>query len=1224
MMGKRGVRTNFGMLQFAIFFVISFVIILLNANLILAESSGQYISSSSFPILTLQFDEAIDLSTVQATVQCKTSTGLCYQSYNTMLPFASVGPEMITVSSANADNSAVRYGIQVPLLSDDYIFKTVVKDLLDNEASIELDLKVQAEFMDINLLEPANGWSSTDSFDLVIETQYPATCWYNPNQFVFQMPSPPPTYEFDETTGTTIHRVVGLGPNLDSSFTIQSPREFYIVCKTVDDNKLHLGNFTVAWDNTNPVIAYSPESEYLVNDIAQPYIDITAQSRRVGVDPEDAIGCKVTNLTEDGEVVIKDPIPFEDVDLDDPWNFTSRTHRKINFNHLLLDPAKLYEPHDYKFEVACENSAGLLPEPATQIFDVLVHFARHFSIERILPNSYVSDSSVPIKVKTSVTTDSCELIEDGELEGNLMTRNQSDGKSYFAYVAGLSEGEYTYHVQCEATYYLANGSEEITFVVDRTAPTNLQINTDSHSCSLDELKFDISAEDDNGLVEFTYNVSGANVSFAGTKSASGSSDSVSVSKSSLELVNAESYVIKAWAKDVAGNVYGPATMSVQANPSTEPMCDKSSPNIDFEILNESITQVLVNVTCSDSGTGCAQTYSLERLSDLNSSCTFNGVSTDYAYPIIVEYDTTLCVQAYDLAGNSVNKSQIIRMPQEQPNHCENGIKDADEVSLDCGGSCSPCGFGQGCNEDSDCDSGLWCPSSSKKCDWTSCDDGFMNGDESDVDCGGSCPNCAVGLKCSDDSDCEGNFCNPDTFLCQLPTCFDGFLNGFESDVDCGGFECDPCPSGFECLENSDCLTNYCDSDYTCSDSAEPSNPVEPVSSIKLIPLILLVLGILLILGGAGYVYYYRFYVKPNQKQNPIMTEVSSRSSSEAPKDKGLSKEQIAALNRRRTLMKQKFDSRNDANKLKIEKQLSTFEEKTAEIKTKKSMDSQKKASDIFKSIVKMNDSKKTSEKEWVPEHRIQPKLKDMKLDYGLKGDYIHLSKLNDNAVDVMKKDPDFKKKVMVDVFAQLDKIHKDNSNAKLKSKKKSKYYEGVVPIQASQNKSKVVKDSVVKDSKSKSSSEFSSKSKSINDFDKLNELGKVNTRIVKDNDVSDPKKLSNSLLSKAKQNNALFDQLESINSLNSSAKVKPGLEKLDSKIKKQSNEFVNTESMVDLFKKNELSADVFKVILAELLNSKKLNKQDVSGIIFRLLEDELISDSKAHKILADLNLVNDA
>src|SRR5512143_2968008 len=39
-----------------------------------------------------------------------------------------------------------------------------------------------------------------------------------------------------------------------------------------------------------------------------------------------------------------------------------------------------------------------------------------------------------------------------------------------------------------------------------------------------------------------------------------------------------------------------------------------------------------------------------------------------------------------------------------------------------------------------------------------CSDGAQNGDESAVDCGGSCPPCAAGKTCSTGSDCATTFC----------------------------------------------------------------------------------------------------------------------------------------------------------------------------------------------------------------------------------------------------------------------------------------------------------------------------------------------------------------------------------------------------------------------------------------------------------------------------------
>lgn len=42
-----------------------------------------------------------------------------------------------------------------------------------------------------------------------------------------------------------------------------------------------------------------------------------------------------------------------------------------------------------------------------------------------------------------------------------------------------------------------------------------------------------------------------------------------------------------------------------------------------------------------------------------------------------------------------------------------------------------------------------------------CNDGIRNGDESDVDCGGTCGGCDLGFNCLADTDCGSGFCNLD-------------------------------------------------------------------------------------------------------------------------------------------------------------------------------------------------------------------------------------------------------------------------------------------------------------------------------------------------------------------------------------------------------------------------------------------------------------------------------
>ena len=77
-------------------------------------------------------------------------------------------------------------------------------------------------------------------------------------------------------------------------------------------------------------------------------------------------------------------------------------------------------------------------------------------------------------------------------------------------------------------------------------------------------------------------------------------------------------------------------------------------------------------------------------------------------------------------------------------HCHNGIQDGNETSVDCGGSCPPCP--------------------------ATCYDGIKNQNETGIDCGGVCPPCVI------------------------ETCNDGIKNQNETGIDCGGV-CPPCGIG---------------------------------------------------------------------------------------------------------------------------------------------------------------------------------------------------------------------------------------------------------------------------------------------------------------------------------------------------------------------------------------------------------------------------------------------
>ena len=158
--------------------------------------------------------------------------------------------------------------------------------------------------------------------------------------------------------------------------------------------------------------------------------------------------------------------------------------------------------------------------------------------------------------------------------------------------------------------------------------------------------------------------------------------------------------------------------------------------------------------------------------------------------------------------------------------CFNAVADGDESDVDCGGSCADrCGVGQGCAGDEDCetqlcDEGICVPPAS-------CDDGVAGSQETDEDCGGVCgATCPVDGECEDFNDCETLVCDDESGLCAAPTCRDGAPNGSETDVDCGGPDCDPCGDGGGCTTDDDCASSACDEsagvcvDPSCADGVQ--------------------------------------------------------------------------------------------------------------------------------------------------------------------------------------------------------------------------------------------------------------------------------------------------------------------------------------------------------------------------------------------------------------------
>ena len=143
--------------------------------------------------------------------------------------------------------------------------------------------------------------------------------------------------------------------------------------------------------------------------------------------------------------------------------------------------------------------------------------------------------------------------------------------------------------------------------------------------------------------------------------------------------------------------------------------------------------------------------------------------------------------------------------------CTDKTKNGAETDVDCGGTCpDKCKLLQGCKVAPDCMSGLIC--AKNVCAAPSSTDGIKTGSETDIDCGGlEAPPCEPGKDCLVPADCKEKVCDANKCADATPT--DGVKNGNETDIDCGGGAPAPaCIAGKACAPGQglrDCESKVC-------------------------------------------------------------------------------------------------------------------------------------------------------------------------------------------------------------------------------------------------------------------------------------------------------------------------------------------------------------------------------------------------------------------------------
>jgi hypothetical protein len=186
-----------------------------------------------------------------------------------------------------------------------------------------------------------------------------------------------------------------------------------------------------------------------------------------------------------------------------------------------------------------------------------------------------------------------------------------------------------------------------------------------------------------------------------------------------------------------------------------------------------------------------------------------GDAADGAVPPPCGRLTTLCSAGGKCAGAADCVSKICFGGTCQVPAPADGVKNGDETDVDCGGSKAPaCLDGKGCLVKTDCASSVC---TTNVCQVPSPTDMVQNGDETGVDCGGTkAPKCPAGSGCLSNADCNLLKCDTIQKKCLAASHSDGIKNDGETGVDCGGSAPTKCPTGQGCVATSDCDLALCD------------------------------------------------------------------------------------------------------------------------------------------------------------------------------------------------------------------------------------------------------------------------------------------------------------------------------------------------------------------------------------------------------------------------------
>ena len=620
-------------------------------------------TNSPFPAFQLAFDQT------DAPVKILTAE-FDSDQYTVPIPFT---------ADDEPQNTTFTFSSNVYLLNGDYTLQVNAEDKDGNILPYTQDISVNANTMDMWISQPPHQDyqpshnqdiainNKKEAFNISLETEYPAVCKIKRN--LGTLTDIPATYEnfmltsFNEgdqtpTTHHTLHvPIQGMPysypqnsfiPPLEEEFdydNYQTKSAYLVVCRQ------EAGDGTYVYHPKIFYIGYdTQEPDFDIHVTPETITDTAAIRTNLHIDSTqgDLLGCHFDYIenpqpqqTENlGPVMTSFP-------LQNIQEFQKSYNIEFDFQSQLQE-FPLGTPLQYTMNVTCSDLGG---NTKTKTISYTINLTTNFNI--LLARTHYHDKKPLLNFTTSALATCMATFDyEGQSYSEIMDDGTPTNNHEYQIPTELEDGNYEINILCTAE---TQQSKDFTFTVDTIAPEQPVLNSSNYYCG-DGLAITIEKPPLNDTVQYnitiyngtdtTQNPLGAYLT--GYTTTAGTYPL----PTSIEFNTNQTYTIAVTAIDQGGLESSSSITTITKAEEGSIACDITPPSVNIHVNKTDQGSYIINLTCWDGESGCAQTYNYDLQPEgANCSGSLSTQTSMIGSTLTLASTGTFCYYVQDNAGN---------------------------------------------------------------------------------------------------------------------------------------------------------------------------------------------------------------------------------------------------------------------------------------------------------------------------------------------------------------------------------------------------------------------------------------------------------------------------------------------------------------------------------------------------------------------------------------------